>query len=99
MAIDIIQQVNGTPTLYVNGAANYDWGIDGLGVITFSPSLYTPSPSDVLTWAGSFYYLCEFSDDTLADLARVGVIPNVITPAVMDGLWSCGNIKFESIFI
>ena len=98
-AVDIIQNLNGTPTLYVNGSANYDWGIDDTGVVSFNPSLFVPGPTDVLTWAGSFYYLCQFSEDTLADLARVGVIPNKLTPSVMDDLWTVGNIRFSSVFV
>ena len=97
-AIDIIQNLNGSPTLYVNGTPNYAYSISSTGAITFNPSLYIPSSTDELTWSGNFYFLCQFNEDSLADLSRVGVIANELTPAVMDGLWSCGNIKFSSIF-
>jgi len=98
--IDIIQNVNGSPTLYVNGSPMYGgYSISQYGVITFNPSVYVPSAEDELTWSGNFYFLCQFSEDTLAGLARVGVIPNVITPEVLDGLWECGDIKFSSIFV
>jgi len=98
LAIDIIQNVNGSPTLYINGEAFYGYSISEFGVITFNPSIYVPQPTDELTWSGQFYFLCQFSEDTLADLARVGTTPNVYDPATQEGLWTCGNIKFSSIF-
>jgi hypothetical protein len=95
LAQDIIQNVNGSPTsVNINGSPTVAYSISSTGVVTF-----TSAPTGTLSWGGNFYYLCQFTEDTLQDLARVGAIPNVVTPAVMDGLWSCGNIKFSSVFI
>lgn len=99
LSFDIIQNLNGNPTLYVNGEPTYAYSISGTGVVTFNPSVYVPSPTDTLTWSGGFYYLCQFSEDTLSDLAQVGVLPDIADPALFDGLWMCGNIKFSSVFV
>ena len=99
LSYDIIQNINGTPNIYVNGVQTHAFSISSTGVVSFNPSLETPGVGASLTWSGGFYYLCQFSEDTLADLARMGVIPNKITPAVMDSLWTCGGIKFSSVFV
>ena len=62
---DIIQNVNGTPTLYVNGSLTTSYSVSATGVITF---VSAPAADATLTWGGQFYYLCQFSDDTLKDL-------------------------------
>ena len=77
--------------------ADMSWGVRrstvtasiNKGVVTFS----TPPPANaVLTWQGSFQYLCQFSDDTLKDLARVSKNSSGF-------LWSCGAIAFESVVV
>lgn len=62
-AADIIQNVNGTPTLYKNGTSiTSGYTIDTLGVVTFNTA---PANGSVLAWSGSFYKRCRFSEDTL----------------------------------
>jgi len=98
-AVDIIQNVVGTPTVYVNGISE-PCSISATGVVTFNPSVYGPPPSNAsLAWAGSFYFLCRFDKDTLGDLARMGTIPDASGPNGFDGLWECGNIRFSSEFV
>jgi len=92
LAWDIIQNLNGTPTLYVNGVANYDWGIDDTGIVSFNPSLYVPSPTDVLTWSGSFRYLCRFDEDTVNAL-------RCFTTNSGTDLWNVDSVKFSSEFV
>ena len=87
-ATDILQP-NSSVTVYVGGSAVSATVDATTGIVTFAtaPALHT-----VLTWAGSFQYLCQFKDDTLKDLARVN--------KNADGfLWSCGSIDFESVFV
>jgi hypothetical protein len=98
LAIDIIQNVVGTPIIMVNGTPTLEYSISSTGVISFDPSLMVPPYGASLSWTGNFRYLCQFSEDTQKDLARVGAIANVDDPAVYDGLWSCGGIKFSSVF-
>lgn len=95
LSIDILQNVS-ISTLNVNGSPTSSYSVSDTGVITF---VTAPALNASLSWSGGFQYLCQFTEDTLSDLGRVGVIPNVLTPSVMDGLWSCGNIKFSSIFV
>ena len=85
--VDILQNVsnvvvfvNGTPTTVTVGST---------GVVTFATA---PANNAVLTWQGSFQYLCQFTDDTLKDLARVDKNTNGF-------LWSCSSIAFESVFV
>lgn len=85
--VDLIQQVSNV-TLYVNGAA-VTGTVGSTGVVTFNNA---PPANAILTWSGTFQYLCQFSDDTLKDLARVSKNSN-------GWLWSCGNIDFESVFV
>lgn len=103
--VDILQQVsnvvpfvNGQPgplsgTFYcfpvVLGQPALTAQMTSPGVLTFSSP---PPVGAVLTWQGSFQYLCRFSDDTLKDLARVNKNSTGF-------LWSCGSVAFESEFV
>ncbi len=89
---DIIQNVNGTPTLYVNGSLVTDYSVSSTGVITF---VSAPPADATLQWGGQFYFLCQFSEDTLKDLARMFQYGS----SLVDSLWDCGSIKFSSVFI
>jgi hypothetical protein len=86
--VDILQQVSGV-AVYVNGALTSAYTLSPTGLVTFSTP---PANGAALTWSGSFQYLCQFSDDTLKDLARV-------SKNSQGFLWSCGSIAFESRFV
>lgn len=89
--VDILQNVSLT-TLKVNGVTKTlgaDFSISSTGVVTFTSA---PAAAATITWAGTFQYLCQFTDDTLKDLARV----NKNTAGF---LWSCSSIDFESVFV
>ena len=83
---DILQQVSSV-VVNVNGTATTV--TQSNGVVTFSSA---PAIGAVLTWAGSFQYLCQFTEDTLKDLARVSKNSTGF-------LWSCGAIDFEGLFV
>jgi uncharacterized protein (TIGR02217 family) len=85
-AFDILQQVSGA-TVYVNGTSTAVV-ISDTGVVTFSSA---PAASAVLTWAGSFRYLCRFADDSIKDLVRINKNSSGF-------LWS-GSVAFESEFV
>lgn len=89
--VDILQNINVTQ-LNVNGVAKAlgtDYSVSTTGVITF---VVPPTNGATLTWAGTFQYLCMFSEDSLKDLARVSKNSSGF-------LWQCSAIRFESIFI
>ncbi len=85
--VDILQQVSNVE-VYVNGAVA-TCTIGSTGVVTFSSA---PPANAVLTWGGNFQYLCQFTDDTMKDLARVSKNSG-------GWLWSCGSVDFESVFV
>ena len=91
--VDIIQNLNGSITLKVNGVTVNNYSVSSTGVVTFSGSpLVVPGSNATLTWAGSFYYLCRFEGDIL-DATR-----NFTTNSGVDQ-WDVNSIKFASEFV
>jgi hypothetical protein len=88
-AVDIVQFTIGSPLIYINGTLNTSWTISATGVITFSSP---PAVGAVLTWTGSFYYLCRFSEDTL-DSTRSYTVNNGLDQ------WMIQGVKFQSEFV
>jgi hypothetical protein len=84
---DILQQVSNV-AVQVNGAPA-TVTVSDAGVITLQAA---PAANAVLTWSGIFTYLCQFSDDSLKDLA-------LVSKNAAGWLWSCGSIGFESVFV
>jgi len=84
---DAIQNLVGAE-FYVSGVAATG-SLSATGVVTFDTP---PADGAMLTWDGAFQYLCQFSDDTLKNLARVSKNANGF-------LWSCPSITFESAFV
>ena len=85
---DIIQNTNGTPNIYVNGTITAPASISATGVVTFSTA---PINTGILTWSGSFYFLCRFSEDTI-DSTR-----NFTINSGTDH-WLVQGVKFSSEF-
>lgn len=86
--VDILQNVSNV-VVFVNGAAVTPAAISATGVVRFETA---PANNAVLTWQGQFQYLCQFTDDTLKDLARVDKNSGGF-------LWSCASIAFEGMFL
>jgi len=86
---DIIQNTNGTPTIYVAGTLTAPASINATGIITFSTA---PAPGAALTWTGSFYYLCRFAEDTI-DATRNFTINSGVDH------WMIQGVKFSSEFV
>ena len=86
---DIIQNVVGTPVVYVNGSVTVAFSISSTGVITFTSA---PASNALLTWTGSFYFYVRFDEDTL-DCTRV------YTQNSGADIWDVSAIKFTSEFI
>jgi len=87
-AVDIIQNLNGSAIVYVNGLVT-SVSISSTGVVTFSSA---PASAAILTWSGSFYYLCRFAEDTI-DSTRSFTINNGIDQ------WMIQGVKFSSEFV
>ena len=85
---DIIQNTNGTPVIKVNGTITAPASISTTGVVTFTTA---PASAAVLTWSGSFYYLCRFSEDTI-DSTRNFTVNNGVDH------WMIQGVKFSSEF-
>lgn len=86
---DIIQNLNGAPKIYVNGTLTAPASISATGVVTFSAA---PANNAVLTWTGSYYYACRFSEDTI-DATRSFTVNSGIDQ------WMIQGIKFSSEFV
>jgi hypothetical protein len=85
--VDILQ--NASAEVYVNGVVDATGSLSATGQYTFT----TPPPAAAeLTWDGAFQYLCQFSDDTIKELARVNKNAGGF-------LWSSSSIDFESFFL
>jgi|SRR5581483_7718456 len=83
---DILQQVSNVQ-VYVNGTLT-SASVSAAGVVTFSVA---PALGAALTWKGNFQYLCQFSDDSIKDLAALNKNNSGF-------LWS-GTVAFESLFV
>ena len=88
-AVDVIQNLNGTPTIYVAGTPTTPASISRTGVVTFTTA---PASGAVLTWSGSFYYACRFAEDTI-DSTRNFTINSGIDH------WMIQGVKFSSEFV
>ena len=81
--LDIMQNLNGTPIITVNGTApSTQPTVSSLGIVTFATA---PASGAALAWSGQFYYLCRFVDDKL-DLQQD-----------MNLLWSMSKLRFMSV--
>lgn len=84
-ASEIVQNLNGTPTLFDNGTpiAGGNYTISATGVVQFSVS---PTSGHTLTWSGSFYYRCRFDEDALQwkqFLAPFWTVPKVAFTSIL----------------
>lgn len=81
---ELIQNLNGAPTIKDNGSVTAAYTIGPTGIITFTTA---PVSGHALTWSGSFYYRCIFSSDE-AEFSNF-----------MNKLWEQGGLKFESVYL
>jgi uncharacterized protein (TIGR02217 family) len=59
---EIVNNVAGMPTIYLNGVTNTDWSMNATGLITFTTA---PGAGVVISWSGLAYYRCVFLEDAL----------------------------------
>lgn len=85
---EIIQNLNGTPVLYSNGAvinsSTYSVGVTG--IVTFSAG-HAPANEADLTWSGSWYYRCRFDADSY-DFKKKYM-----------GYWMLDKLSFTSVIL
>lgn len=81
---DIIQDLNGTPQIYVGGIlqATNTYTLGSTGIVTFGTA---PSEGVALNWNGAFYRRCRFLEDTL-DALELDLYQ----------IWSLHQLKFIS---
>lgn len=80
---ELVQNVNGTPTIYVNGAAQGSgYALGPTGIVTFNTA---PASGATINWSGSFYYRCAFDEDKL-DLSKF-----------MNQWWAIKKLPFTSV--
>jgi hypothetical protein len=85
-ALDMVQNINGTITVKVNGSTTSAFSLSSTGVVTFTTA---PANGASLQWIGSFRYLCRFDEDT------VDAVRTFTTNSGTD-LWDVNSIKFSS---
>lgn len=83
---EMVQNLNGTPTLYSNGTliASSGYSIGATGIVTFTTA---PASGVALTWDGSFYYRCRFDADSY-DWKKI-----------MSALWQSPKLSFTSVVL
>lgn len=89
LAWDIIQNLNGSIVVKVNGSPVVPSSVSSSGVVTFSSA---PANNAVLTWTGSYYYLVRFDEDTVDSLRSY-------TTNNGTDQWQINNVKFSSEFV
>jgi uncharacterized protein (TIGR02217 family) len=84
---DIIQNLNGAPTILVNDVVQSAGGytVSPTGVITFSSA---PAAGSTLKWNGLFYFRCRFDNDKLSDLRQ-------IAPST----WDVHSVAFHTVIL
>lgn len=87
-ATDIIQNIVGSIQVFVNSVLT-SVSLSSTGVVTFSGA---PALNAVLTWTGSFCFLCRFSADT------VDSVRSFTTNSGVDQ-WDISSVKFSSEFV
>lgn len=81
---DICQNVNGTPTIHVNGTPTTAFTLSSTGVVVFNSA---PANGAVLTWDGAYYYRVRFDSDGME------------FEQFLDQCWSMGSLKLVSVIL
>jgi uncharacterized protein (TIGR02217 family) len=89
VAWDVIQNLNGSITVKVNGSVVVPASVSSTGVVTFTSA---PANNATLQWTGSFYFLCRFSEDTVEATRSYSINSGT-------DQWDFSAIKFSSEFV
>lgn len=71
-----------SPTVFINGGATTAFTLGSSGQVTFTTA---PASGAVLTWTGTFNWLCRFDGDTLE------------TDQVMSTYWEAKKVSFSTV--
>ncbi len=85
---DVIQNLNASIQVHLNGSLTSAYSISSKGVVTFTSA---PGSGVTITWAGNFYFLCRFSEDMLDSVRSFTVNSGV-------DQWDVSSIRFSSEF-
>ena len=80
--IEPVYALNGAPVIEVAGAVVSGFTLGAFGTVTFSSP---PANGAAITWSGSFYYLCHFTQD------------NLDATQMVSNMWSIDGLTFESL--
>jgi hypothetical protein len=83
--LDLIQNLNGTPTIQVAGSTVTPASISATGLVTFTTA---PAAGANITWTGNFYFLCRFEEDEWSDLQEF-----------LYRYWELSSLKFRSVLL
>lgn len=64
---EIVQNLNGAPQIFVNGTLQTlgtFYTLGATGIVTFLAG-HIPAAAAALTWTGSFFYRCRFTEDSM----------------------------------
>ncbi len=73
--------LNGAPVIEVAGSPTSAFTVDGYGRVTFNSA---PANAAALTWSGSYYWPCQFDEDTIQGSKFV------------TNIYSIGALKFST---
>jgi len=81
---NFVEPVNivSAPKVYINGVQTTDFTWTTEGVITFTTA---PADGAILTWSGTYYFRCRFTDDELE------------YEEVCDAVWQAPTVLFRSV--
>lgn len=85
--VDIVQNLNGAPAIYLGGALQSSgYTVNSTGIVTFATA---PGPGVSLAWTGNFYYRCRFNDDkVLSQLKQI--VPST---------WQIHSLAWHSVIL
>jgi uncharacterized protein (TIGR02217 family) len=82
---DIVQNLNGAPTLYDNGSViGSGYTVSSTGIVVFTSA---PAAGHVITWTGSFYYRVRFAD------------PSLKFSQFAQNIWSSKSVALRSVIL
>lgn len=81
---DIVQNLNGTPTIYIAGTASTALTVGATGIVTFTTA---PASGAALSWTGKYFYRVRFADAKMS------------FEQMMNQLWSSKSIKLQTVIL
>lgn len=80
--VEPVYDLNGVPTIQVNGGAPGSYSISATGLVTFAAA---PAVGADLTWSGAYYWRCRFMQDEME------------FEKFMQQLWQAGKVEMQVV--